>query len=105
MAPGATGVPDFRLRSLPGPEESATREARSKGSRSVFGPSVFVGGLGYPGQTTTYFLEKSGLLALPPKAARPENHLFLENVWCFGIGTPGLQKVTLLKKHFGIPLS
>ncbi len=53
---------------------------------------------------TKHVQEKTCCLALPPKAARPNNHLFFENVW-FGLGTPGLQKNTRLKNNFGIPLT
>ncbi len=48
--------------------------------------------------------EKSVCLALPPKVARPKKHDFQENVWFFGLGTPGLQKNTCQTNHFGIPL-
>ncbi len=39
-------------------------------------------------------LPESGLLALPPSAARQNNQEFLESVWFRGLGTPGLQKNT-----------
>ncbi len=32
-------------------------------------------------------------LALPPKAARPTNHDFQENLWFVGLATPGPQKI------------
>ncbi len=60
---------------------------------------------GVPRQKNTHSLKKnSGRLALPPSAARPRNHNVLENVWLFGRGTSGLQKTTLAKNNFGIPL-
>ncbi len=39
---------------------------------------------------------------MPPKAARPNKHLFLENLWF--LGAPGLKKTTWPKIRFGIPL-
>jgi hypothetical protein len=53
------------------------------------------------GHSATRFPEKSGLAALPPKAARP-NKTFLKN-GLFGFGAQGL-KNHLTKNHFGIPL-
>ncbi len=50
------------------------------------------GALGYQGQKMTQ--KTRSCLAVPPKAARPKNHSCLENVWLFGLGTPGLQKTT-----------
>ncbi len=50
---------------------------------------------------------RSGFLAKcfwRPGLPRPKNHSFPENVWLLGLGTPGLQKTTWPKKHFGIPL-
>ncbi len=47
----------------------------SKGSRSGSLAKCFFGGLGYQGQTTTHFPETNDLLAVPPKAAEPKNHL------------------------------
>ncbi len=35
--------------------------------------------------------------ALPPSAARLNNHPFLENVWFFRFGTPGLQQKQIAK--------
>ena len=37
-------------------------------------------------QTSTRFLKTTGLLALPPPAARPTQHYRLENVWLVGLG-------------------
>ncbi len=54
------------------------------------------------GQNPTHFQEESGSLALLPKAARPTNRSLLENVWCLGLGAPGLQKSTWPKKHFRV---
>ncbi len=31
--------------------------------------------------------------------------IVLKHVWFDGIGTPGLQKATWTKKHFGLPLT
>jgi hypothetical protein len=45
------------------------------------------------------------LLALPPSAARPENHLFLDNVWFFALAPQASKKPLGPKKHLGIPLS
>ena len=64
----------------------------------------FFGGLGHQGRKTKHVPEHRGFVALPPKAARPNNHDFQENVWLFGLGAPGLQKNTWPQKHFGIPL-
>ena len=47
----------------------------------------------------------NGLLALPPSAAGPPNQYFPEQVWFFGLGTPGLQKTTWPINHYGIPLN
>ncbi len=55
----------------------------SEGSRSGLLAKCFWGGLGRQGQKTTLLAEKSGCLALPPKAAGP----------------------TKLLHNFGIPLS
>jgi hypothetical protein len=63
----------------------------------------FFGGLGYQGQKTARFQEKTGLLALPPKAARPINQSSPENMWFFGLGTPGLQKKHLANKPLWDP--
>ncbi len=41
---------------------------------------MFFGGLGCQGQRTTHVQEHNCFLALPPSAARPQNHLFLENL-------------------------
>jgi hypothetical protein len=49
--------------------------------------------------------ENPCFLALPPSAARPTKQHFLENVWLFGLGTPGLQKTLGQQKHFRISLS
>ncbi len=76
-----------------------------KGIPKWFSGQVVFGGLGYQGQKTTHFSEKSGVLALPPKAAGPKNKVLLENVWLFGLGAQGLQKNTRPKKHHGIPLT
>ncbi len=48
--------------------------------------------LGYQRKTTTHFPEESGLLALPPKAARPKNHDVPKHVWFFGLGTQASKK-------------
>ncbi len=69
----------------------------------VLGPSVFVGGLGYQGQQTTHVQENVGFLALPPKLAWPKNHVFLENVWLLGLGTPGLPQKHLANKTLRDP--
>ena len=37
--------------------------------------------------------------------AGQENQPSPEDVWLFGLGTPGLQKKTWPKKHLGIPLT
>jgi hypothetical protein len=66
---------------------------------------VIFGRPGVPRPKTIHFPETSFFLALPPKAARLNNHSFLENVCYFGLGTPGLQKTLGQQKHFGIPLS
>ncbi len=47
--------------------------------------------------------EESGSLALPPKAARPNTHYFLEHVWLFGLGAPGLRKPTWPKQRLRDP--
>ncbi len=67
-----------------------------------FWPSFFLGGLGCLGQKNKRFQETSGFFAWPPSAAGPNNHYFLEDVWFFGLGTPGLQKATWLTNHFEI---
>ncbi len=64
------------------------------GIPKLFFGQVFFGGLGHQGQKTHLFREHRGFSALPPKTARPTNHSFLENVWFFRLGTPGLQKTT-----------
>ena len=64
----------------------------------------FFGGLGYHSPKSTQFQETSGLLALPPSAARPKNNHFLKNMWFVGLGAPGLQKTTWPKSNVGIPL-
>ncbi len=71
----------------------------------VFGPSAFLEAWGTKAKQITHFQENSGLLALPPKAARPNKQYVLENMWLFGRGTPGIQKTTWPKNNFGIPLS
>ena len=82
-----------------------TLEQTSEGSRSGLLAKCFLGSLGYQGQKTTLFAENAGLLALPPSAARPINQSFPEQAWFLGLVTPGLQKTTWPKKHYGIPLS
>ncbi len=69
----------------------------SKGSRSDLLATWFFGGLGYQPKKTP-FPETNGLLALPPKAARPKKHPCLDKVWFVGLGTPGLQQNHLSKK-------
>ena len=54
----------------------------------VFGAKWFLGGPGYQGRQTTHVQECNGFLALPPKAAKPNNHKFIEHVWFVGLGTP-----------------
>ncbi len=61
--------------------------------------------MGYKDNKTRHFPETNGYLALPPKAAKPNKHSFLENVFLGGFGTPGLQKNTWPKDLFGIPLN
>jgi hypothetical protein len=95
------GPPCTRNPAIPGSRVSPG----IKGSPKWFLAKWVFGGLGYQGKTKTRVQEKNGFLALPPSAARPENHSFLENVWVFGFGTPGLQKNTWPKNHFGIPLN
>ncbi len=58
-----------------------------------------------PRPNKTHVSETSGFLAVPPKAASPNNHSFVDNVWLFGFGTPGLQKTTWPQNHFGILLT
>ena len=41
----------------------------------------------------TVFGEAWGTKALLPKAAKPKNHVLLESVWLFVLGTPGLKKI------------
>ena len=71
----------------------------------VYWPSGFLEAKGYHGQKTTLFQKNTGLLALPPRAARPINQYFHEKVWFFGLGTPGLPKTTWPINHYGIPLT
>ncbi len=68
----------------------------------LFG-QVFFGGLGYQGQKTTHVQKISGCLALPPKAARPQNHYVPEQVCFFGLCTPGLNKKRFAKKPLRVP--
>ncbi len=75
----------------------------SKGSRSCFLAKLFFGGLGYQGRKTILYPGTSGLLALPPKAARPTKRFVLENVWVFGPGTPSLNKKHLANKPLRDP--
>jgi hypothetical protein len=79
--------------------------AEGKGIPNLFWAKCLFGGLGYQGQQITHFQEEHCFLSLPPSAASPNNHSLLENVWFFGLGTPGLKKTTWPKIHFGIPLS
>ncbi len=72
--------------------------ASVKGIPKGFLAKLFLGGLGYQGQQTTHFQKHTGVLALPPKAARPKNNDVHRNVWFVGLGTPGLQK-TLGQKN------
>ncbi len=67
----------------------------------VFGPRVFVGGVGQ----TTHLYEKNGLFAVPPKAARPKTTLFIKMCGLFDLDAPSLQKLTWPKKHIGVPLT
>ncbi len=60
---------------------------------------------GAPRPKTTPFPKTNVCLALPPKAARPKIHSFPKQVCLFGPGTPGLQKTTWPKNHFGMPLT
>ncbi len=69
-----------------------------------FWPSVFLEAWGTKAKTPHMFEEPGGFLALPPSAARPTNKPFLEQVWFFGLGTPGLQTTTWQPSTSGIPL-
>ncbi len=71
----------------------------------VFWAPCFFGGLGYPGPKIRFVQEDTGVLALPPTAARPINQYFPKQVLFFGLGTPGLQNTTWPKNHYGILLS
>ncbi len=82
---------------------SEKHEDDSKRSRSVFFAKWFSGGLGYQVQKTAHVPEYSVLLALPPSAARPENHHVLENSWF--VLPWYYQKTTWPKNHFGITFS
>ncbi len=77
----------------------------SKGSRSCFLAKWIFGGLGDRGQTTAHFMTNIVFLALPPKAARPKHEYLLGHVLFFGLDSPGLQKTTWPKNHFGVPLT
>ena len=71
----------------------------------VYWPSGFLEAWGTKAKKPHLLQENTGLLALPPSAARPKNHYVFENVWLFGRGTPGLQKNTWPINHYGIPLN
>ena len=65
---------------------------------------VVFGGLGCPGQKTTFVQETAVLFALPPSTARPRNQEFLEQVWFLGLRAPGLQKTSWPNERWRIPL-
>ena len=67
----------------------------------VYWPSVF-GGLGYQGQKTTLYEEHTGLLALPPSAAKRINQHFLQTV-VFWPWYPRLPKKHLANKPLRDP--
>ncbi len=79
------------LKSAPEPNFNIT--VRTRGVEGLLepqrDPEVF---FGYA------FAETRVFLALPPSAAKPNNHSLLEHVWFFGLGTPGSAS-----NHFGIP--
>jgi hypothetical protein len=60
----------------------------------VFWPSVFLEAWGGAKAKKPHIFQKPFFFAMPPSAARPNNHSFLENVCFFGQGTPGLKKTT-----------
>jgi hypothetical protein len=100
-AAGATQTPKTTRHPVP----ELLRRTYIKGIPRVFGAKWFFGGLGCQGQQTTHFCENRGYLALPPVVARPTHHSFPEKVWCFDLGTSGLQKNTSPTNHYGIPLN
>jgi hypothetical protein len=107
--PGAPGGV-FDLKRQPcGHDRRCTIETLSIGQvqscRSVFGAKWVLEAWGAKAQKPHMFPETSGLLALPPSAARPTNHSLLENVWFLGLVTPGLPEKQVANKHFGTPLS
>ncbi len=67
----------------------------SEGSRNGLLAKWFFGGLRYQGKKTTMFQENTGLLALLPKAERPINQYFHEQMRFFGWPI----------NHYGIPLT
>ncbi len=73
----------------------------SKGSRNVFVGQVFFGGLGCQGQTNTHFQENHVFGALPPSAARPQNHSFLEHEWFLASVSQTSKKHTWPQNHIG----
>jgi hypothetical protein len=77
-----------RLWASPGPRTRPNWSGLKTGVESTFqrDPVVavwakwFFGGLGYQGQNPILVQENTGLLALPPKTARPKNHYVYEKV-------------------------
>ncbi len=109
-------------RGLIGANRGRSKRSKSLGFRQNFGPPGFPG----PGLVqrdpvvvcwpSGGFLEAWGTKAKKPQlfkkrlvfglaAARPKNQFFPEQVWFFGLGTPGLQKTTWPTNHYGIPLN
>jgi hypothetical protein len=54
----------------------------------VFWPTGLLDACGTKAKNHTQFLETNDFLALPPKAARPNNHLFPKNMWFLALSTP-----------------
>ncbi len=79
------------------------RQPLPKGSRSGLSAKWCFGGLGYQGQKTTPFQERTGLLVLPPSAARPINQYVLGKVWFLGFGTSGVQNSHVANKPLRDP--
>jgi hypothetical protein len=77
-----------------------------KGIPKWFFGQVVLGRPGVPRPNKNIPVQQTnGFFAWPPSAARPKNHVVLENVWFVDLCTPGLLKPPDQKKNFGIPLS
>ncbi len=75
----------------------------SEGSRSVVGQAVFWRPV-VPRPNNHTFIRKSWFVGLAAFGGKAQNHECREDVWFFGLGTPGIQKTTWPENHFGIPV-